>query len=397
MISPAFVDTHFHLSWTARSYVDLNLKDAKSVDDVLERVREVDERGGTYGGWIIGSLLHFKLTKQMDRELLDEVTSLPTSIATRDGHMAIANSEAIRRANVKCGHPGVECIDGKPTGRFYDEAMMLLRSKMPDPPMKTLLDAYKKVLDELLSNGFLEIHAMTSRWFEVEIVRTLNHKVKVIPYMRKESFIEGSPGVKLFVDGVFIYGTAMIAGHGRLITPKEEIVGWLKRGALEGFKVALHVMGDEALDIAIEAYEEAGKPKGVMRIEHAGITRDEQLEYLASEEIPVSVQPGIVESVGLELMKAYLGSLWNKFMRVKDMMEIGVKVYHGSDSPVGPWRLKEVLRYYKALSKPIDLSEVVELMRRGWEIHGERPKGLVIVSEDGEVFLGDELARTAER
>jgi hypothetical protein len=72
-------------------------------------------------------------------------------------------------------------------------------------------------------------------------------------------------------------------------------------------------------------------------------------------------------------------------MRIKDMIEVGVKVYHGSDSPVGSWKLKEVLAYYKALSKPLGLEEVVELMVRGWELHGGRPRGKVKVYEDGEV------------
>ncbi|UXD22589.1 hypothetical protein IPA_06495 [Ignicoccus pacificus DSM 13166] len=394
---PAFVDTHFHLSWTARSNIELNLKEVKTVKEVLEKVKEEDERGGTYGGWIIGSLLYFKIGRSLNRWLLDEVTSLPTSIATRDGHMAIANSKAIEIANVKCGHPGVECEEGVPTGRFFDDAMLLLRSKMPDPPVKKLYQAYRKVLDELYRNGFLQIHAMTSRWFEWEIVKKMGHKVEVIPYMRSDSFVRGAPGVKLFVDGVFLYGTAMVNGKGRLMTPKEEIVKWLKRAEEENFKVALHVMGDEALDLVIEAYEEAGKPKGRMRIEHAAVTRDDQLEYLAEEEIPVSVQPGIVDSVGLEDMKALLGPLWNRFMRVKDMMEYGVKVYHGSDSPVGPWRLKDVLKYYKALSKPLDLEEVVKLMSTGWEIHGGEPRAYVEVLDDGEVIVGDELARKAER
>ncbi len=378
----AFVDTHFHLSWTARSLIELNLKDAKSVSDVLERVKEEAERGGTYGGWIIGSLLHYKIARYLTKEMLDEVSDLPVSIATRDGHMAVANSEAIKRAGIRCGREGVECIDGEPTGRFFDDAMLLLRAKMPDPPIGRLREAYKRVLDELKENGFLQIHAMTSRWLEIEIVKSLKHEVEVIPYMRKEAFVNDSPGVKLFVDGVFLYGTAMVNGKGRLITPYEEIVKWFKRAKEEGFKVALHVMGDEALDLVFKAYLEAGKPKGALRIEHAGITRDEQLEFLAEEGIPVSVQPGIVESVGLEDMKALLGPLWNKFMRVKDMIEYGVKVYHGSDSPVGPWKLKEVVKYYKALSKPVDVDEVIELMVKGWELHGTRPKGKVRVRED---------------
>ncbi|ALU12608.1 hypothetical protein EYM_05665 [Ignicoccus islandicus DSM 13165] len=381
-----FVDTHFHLSWTARSLLELNLKECSTVECVLSKVREESERGGTYGGWVIGSLLHYKLAKAITKELLDEVSDKPVSIATRDGHMAVVNSKAIEISGVDCSYSGVECVEGVPTGRLYEDAMLLVRRKMPDPPIGKLVGAYKAVLDDLYSNGFLQIHAMTSRWLEWELVKSLNHKVHVIPYMRKEAFVKGSPGIKLFADGVLIYGTALMNGKGRKLIDERELSQWLIRGKEEGFRVAVHAMGDEAIDLVIRAYEMAGKPKRVLRIEHAAITRDDQLEYLASEGIEVSVQPGIMESVGVEEFKSILGPNWKRFMRVRDMIELGVKVYHGSDSPVGPWRLKEVFKYYKLLPKPVDdLETVLKLMSSGWEIHGERPSGELEVTDDLEV------------
>ncbi len=393
MRTEPFVDTHFHLSWTARSLLELNLKDCATVSCVLERVRECNERGGTYGNWIIGSLLSYKLAKAIDRELLDQVSDLPVSLATRDGHMAVVNTKAMEIAGVNCSQEGVECVDGSPTGRLYEDAMLIVRRRMPDPPMKDLLWAYRTVLDELYSNGFFQIHAMTSRWFEWEIVKSLNHRVMVIPYMRREAFVEGSPGVKLFADGVIVHGTALIGGRGRKLISKEELARWISRGKREGFRVAVHAMGDGALDLIIDAYEKAGKPKRVLRIEHAAIARDDQLEYLASEGIEVSVQPGIMGSVGVEELREMLGPNWKLFMRVRDMLETGVKVYHGSDSPVGEWRLKEVFKYYKLLPKPVDdLETVLQLMSKGWEIHGEKPRGEIEVTEDLEVRV-DEVLR----
>ena len=117
---------------------------------------------------------------------------------------------------------------------------------------------------------------------------------------------------------------------------------------------------------------------------------------MASEGIEVSVQPGIMESVGVEEFKSVLGPDWKRFMRVKDMLEMGVKVYHGSDSPVGPWKLKEVVKYYELLPRPIeDLEVVLNLMTSGWEVHETRPELEIEVTDDLEVRVG-EVLREAE-
>lgn len=363
-----FVDTHFHLSWSARSKIDLNLKDCKSVEEVLLRVRREAERGGTYKGWVVGTLLPLKLARSLDRFALDEASpEVPVSLATRDGHMAVANTKALKLGGVSCEDEGAECEDGKLTGRLYESAMRKLRRVIPDPDTMLLYKAFKAVLDELKDGGVVEVHSMTSRWLEMEIVNKIKHDVKVYHYVRTETYIPGAVGVKLFVDGVIVHGTAMTEGKGRLYVPLERLVAWIKKGKEEGFQVAVHVMGDEALDVVLKAFKLAGSPKRVLRIEHAALVRDDQLEPLAEAGVPVSVQPGIMEAVGVEEFKRILGNRWKEFMRVKDMLEAGVRVYGGSDHPVGPWRFEEIKKYYKLLWRPPSEEEVLKLHTSGHE------------------------------
>ncbi len=370
------VDVHFHLSWSARSKIDLNLKECKTPEDVFEKVREEAEKGGTYGGWIVGTLLPLWLGKKIDRKLLDEASpKIPVSIATRDGHMAIANTVALEKGGIKCGMDGVECVNGQPTGRLYEEAMRVLRRVMPDPEPSKLFTAFKEVLDELWEGGVRQIHTMSSRWLEMEIVKKIGHKLQVFPYVRPESLVEGVTGVKLFADGVIVHGTAKTGGRGKLYLSEEELVGWLKRGKEEGFQVAVHVMGDEALDFVLDCFEKAGRPKKVLRIEHAALVRDDQLERLSRLNVPVTVQPGIMEAVGVEEFKNILGDKWRIFMRVKDFLDYGIRVYGGSDHPVGPWRLEEIVKYYKQLWKPPSEEEIVEIHSKGWELVGVKPEG----------------------
>ena len=357
------------MSWSARSKIDLNLKDCRSVEDVFVKVKREAERGGTYSGWIVGTLLPLPLAKKVDRELLDEASpNLPVSIATRDGHMAIANTKALELGKLRCGQEDVECVDGKPTGRLYEEAMRRLRKVMPDPSPSRLYAAFREVLDELWEGGVGQIHSMSSKWLEMEIVNKIKHKVEVYHYVRSESYVPGAKGVKLFADGVIVHGTAKTDGKGKLYLTQEELVSWIRKGKEEGFQVAVHVMGDEALDFVLEAFKKAGNPKRVLRIEHAALVRDDQLEPLAEAGVPVTVQPGIMEAVGVEEFKKILGNKWKMFMRAKDFLEHGIKVYGGSDHPVGPWRLEEVKKYYKELWRPLSDEEILKLHTTGWEI-----------------------------
>ncbi len=363
-----YVDTHFHLSWAARTKVDLDLSRCKDPSCVYEEVRKCAKNGGTYGNWIVGTLLHFKVAKEITLEELDEASmNLPTSIATRDGHMAVANSKALKLAGVDCSIPDVECLDGKPTGRVYESAMQLLRKVMPDPSPSTLLKAFKEVMDELYDYGFIRIHTMSSRWLEYEIIKKIRHPLEVWPYMRPESFVKEAKGVKLFIDGVFIHGTAMTEGKGRLYTKPEVLKKWLIKAREESFKVAVHVMGDEALDLVLDVYESVDAP-GTLRVEHAALVRDDQLGRLAKLRVPVTVQPGIMEGAGVEELKKIIGNRWREFMRVMDFIDYGIPVYAGSDHPVGPWKLEDVCKYYQLLWRPVPCEIVKELYRRGKEL-----------------------------
>ncbi len=363
-----YVDVHFHLSWAARTKIDLNLSQCKDTACVYEEVEKCAKRGGTYGNWIVGTLLHFKVAKKIELEELDRASmGFPTSIATRDGHMAIANSKALKLANIDCSNPDVECEGSKPTGRIYEGAMQLLRKVMPDPSPSALFSAFKDVMDELFDYGFIRIHTMSARWLEYEIVKKIRHPLEVWPYMRPESFISEAKGVKLFIDGVFVHGTAMTRGRGRLYTRPEELRKWLIKAKNEGFKVAVHVMGDEALDLVLDVYESV-EAYGVLRIEHAALVRDDQLERLSKLRVPVTVQPGIIEGAGLDELKRLIGNRWKEFMRVMDFIDYGIQVYAGSDHPVGPWKIEEVCKYYQLLWRPVPCDLVRELYRKGREL-----------------------------
>ncbi|NPA85726.1 MAG: amidohydrolase family protein [Crenarchaeota archaeon] len=365
------VDSHFHLSWTARSKIDLNLRDAKDINEVYSKVKAEAEKGGTYSGWIVGTLLPIRLAKLIDRDLLDEASpTLPVSLATRDGHMAVVNSKALEMGKLDCRVEGVECEGGRPTGRIYEEAMRRLRKVMPDPDVRALFRAFKEVLDELREGGVRQVHSMSSRWLEIKLVEELNHEVEVYHYTPSGGPLEGAVGVKLFADGVIVHGTARTDGRGKLYLSAAELASWLRKAKSEGFQVAVHVMGDEALDMVMSAFRKAEVPSRVLRIEHAALVRDDQLEPLAELGVPVTVQPGIMEAVGVEEFKKLLGNKWKMFMRVKDFLEHRIKVYGGSDHPVGPWRLEEIKRYYRELWRPPTEEEIMRLHTTGWELVG---------------------------
>ncbi len=73
-------------------------------------------------------------------------------------------------------------------------------------------------------------------------------------------------------------------------------------GHRAGWQMALHAIGDAALDLAIEAFEkaQAAQPRADARhrIEHGGAIRDDQLVRLAQLGVIVVSQPSFVYDFG---------------------------------------------------------------------------------------------------
>lgn len=112
---------------------------------------------------------------------------------------------------------------------------------------------------------------------------------------------------------------------------REELIRITEKARSLGLDVAIHAIGDKALDVALDVFETTGFPG---RIEHASLVRDDQLERVKNLKVRLSVQPHfiisdwwIVERVGEERVK------W--VYRFKDLMKVA-ELGFSTDSPIEP-------------------------------------------------------------
>ena len=105
----------------------------------------------------------------------------PLWIFRLDGHMALANSLALRQAGVDADTPDVaggEIIrdeDGRPTGILKDNAMALVEAAIPVPTERQLEGYLDAAMQYVAANGVTTVHDMYDSvgngWLGIETYR----------------------------------------------------------------------------------------------------------------------------------------------------------------------------------------------------------------------------------
>jgi len=326
-VCPGFTDSHLHFLDGGQRLASVQLRDAKTPEEFIKRVKEYTQtiKPGT---WIIGGDWDHKNWggELPDRSWIDDITpENPVWISRLDGHMALANSLALKLANLNdsvnniAGGVYVRDKNGSLTGILKDNAMYKIESIIPDYDDEMLLRFLDAANEYVLSNGVTSVHNMGS-WNDVRIFEKAreNNKLKVrifsaVPInthkqlkQRKENKGWGDEWVKLgglkgFLDGSLGSHTAlMFEGYtdkpkdsGLLVTTEQQMYEYVKAGDEFGAQSIIHAIGDKANNIALNIYEkvknEHGKRDRRFRIEHA--------QHLLSTDIPRFSELSVIASM----------------------------------------------------------------------------------------------------
>ncbi|MEO6850297.1 MAG: amidohydrolase family protein, partial [Mucilaginibacter sp.] len=138
-VYPGFIDAHSHFYAYGLSLQEVKLFDIKSWDAVVDSVNSFSKRNTD--GWIIGRGWDqniWKVKQFPDKAKLDSLFPVRPILLTRvDGHAAIANQAALNIAGIKPGQTisggEIETIKGKLTGVLVDNAVGIVKRKIPDP------------------------------------------------------------------------------------------------------------------------------------------------------------------------------------------------------------------------------------------------------------------------
>ena len=334
LVLPGFIDSHTHFLNGGLSLLSLQLREAKSQQEFIARIKERAKQIGQ-GEWIQnGDWDHqqFNPPELPCREWIDSVTpNNPVCVNRHDGHMILANSLALQIAGISKSTPSPEGGEilkdpetGEPTGILKDAAMGLVTKHIPEPSFDEKIRAAEAALQHAAECGVTSVHDMadssnfeiyqdllkkeklTSRIFlyiplsDVDLYSRLFLKT---PFGNEDLKIGGLKG---FIDGSLGSSTALFFEP---YTDNSNLVGLLSsdmfpEGIMErrimaadkaGLQVAIHAIGDKANAIILDIYEKAIAQNGPRdrrwRIEHAQHLRPAEIERIGKLGIIASVQP----------------------------------------------------------------------------------------------------------
>jgi hypothetical protein len=152
--------------------------------------------------------------------------------------------------------------------------------------------------------------------------------------------------VKVFSDGSLIGRTAAMLSdyadepgtRGFLLAEADHLTGHIVDAHRAGWQVAVHAIGDAAVDLVLDAVEQAQRrhhrPDPRHRIEHAGIVNDAQIARMAALGVIPVPQGMFVEEIGDGMLAALGEERAHLLYRQRSFLDAGIELPGSSDCPV---------------------------------------------------------------
>ena len=325
-IYPGFIDAHAHFIGYGESLFSVDLYDAKSFDEVVERVQKfvADHPNET---WIRGrgwDQNKFPGKAFPSNEKLNALfPNQPVLLERVDGHAYIANAKALEIAGVK---PNQQITGGtfetknkKLTGILIDNAGEFVASKIPYPSKEQIERWLMAAQEKCFAQGLTTITECGISYRAVDLLDTLqkegklNMRLYVMLTDTKENYdryLSRGPYKtdKLFVHGFKVYADGALGSRGAcLLQPYNDRPNWYgfllsnpahfdSVAALlanTDFQMCTHAIGDSANREILNVYNKylKGKNDKRWRIEHAQIINAADLNLFGSASVIPSVQP----------------------------------------------------------------------------------------------------------
>jgi len=387
-VIPGFNDAHLHFVPGGEQLSLVDLRSSQSPEEFAQRIKDYAAKLKE-GEWITGGRWdheNWKPANLPTRQLIDKVAPKnPVFVNRLDGHMAVANSLALKLAGVDKNTkdvPGgviVRDANGEPTGVLKDAAMELVFRVIPartfeqrladaeaatnyaaslgvtsaqDMQANQNLSVYQKLLDEGKLKTRLYAGADLSDWKSRAHVG-IRHAFGG-PMLRTGT-------LKGYGDGSLGSSTAwffepyadMPSTSGVPSAEMPQLYEHVSAADKNGLQVMIHAIGDRTNATVLDIYERVEKEDGPsdrrFRIEHAQHLRVSDIPRFAKLGVVASMQPVHLTDDGRWAEKR-LGKERLKGTYVfKSLLASGAHVAFGTDWSVAP--LNPLFGIYAAVTR----------------------------------------------
>lgn len=393
-VTPGFIDAHAHTVWFGLTLVELDVSPARTIDELYDLVA-AHAADTPEGEWVVGAGFNQMNIDNVypDPHRLNEAAGgRPVWIKHTSGHACVIDQKAIEitgvRDHLQDGIDGGRIVvdaEGEPTGLLEEQAMSLVQNVMLPYPLEKIEEAIAAASRHYVTEGVTSVTdaGIAGGWIghspqefaayqRALAAGTLLTRHQVMPesstltdlgeadtvgaFTGFNAGIASGLGndrlqlgpVKFFLDGSILGATARMSeeyhhcagSHGYYQGDRSEIRDRALAAGRAGWSLAMHAVGDEAVDLAIEIAgtlrSEGIEPSIMHRVEHGGVVRPEQVDALAEVHLPILGQPYFITVYG-DGMRRFIGDEradWS--FRSKSFLDAGLPLALTSDRPVAP-------------------------------------------------------------
>lgn len=394
LIMPGFHDFHLHIMFSALSLTSINLFEARSAQEVAAKVLEFSKECPEEG-WIIGmqwdaGYWHDK--QEPHYRILDAVIpDRPVVLFHAEGHYTWVNSKAMELAGVteEIRDPDFGRYErdknGLLTGILYEEAQQIVLKealRLTQNKKETILKEFLRLLSQYGITSVNDLFAPIDDFLQdYDLFEKLDKQGELTTRFHITPELDGNldkaqilrnkyvskklqfSGLKQFVDGTVTGHTAYflkpysdqldICGHPAL--DPEVLIDRVVKADELGFRIRFHAIGDAAIRLALDAFEEAvrknGKRDSRHTIEHIEVIDSDDIERFSKLGVIASMQPDHMAASSREVYSSIIGPEREKnVFLTKSLLNTGTSLALGTDFPVSI-SLNPMRQIYTAITR----------------------------------------------
>ncbi|MEX6701801.1 amidohydrolase [Peribacillus frigoritolerans] len=394
LIMPGFHDFHLHIMFSALSLTSINLFEARSAQEVAVKVLEFSKECPEEG-WIIGmqwdaGYWHDK--QEPHYRILDAVIpDRPVVLFHAEGHYTWVNSKAMELAGVteEIRDPDFGRYErdknGLLTGILYEEAQQIVLKealRLTQNKKETILKEFLRLLSQYGITSVNDLFAPIDDFLQdYDLFEKLDKQGELTTRFHITPELDGNldkaqilrkkyvskklqfSGLKQFVDGTVTGHTAYflkpysdqldICGHPAL--DPEVLIDRVVKADELGFRIRFHAIGDAAIRLALDAFEEAvrknGKRDSRHTVEHIEVIDSDDIERFSKLGVIASMQPDHMAASSREVYSSIIGPEREKnVFLTKSLLNTGASLALGTDFPVSI-SLNPMRQIYTAITR----------------------------------------------
>ncbi len=379
-VTPGLIDAHCHLSAVGllgTTYVDLSWPAVYTIQDLQDKFQERIAVTPA-GEWVVGSgWLTFE-GRYLNKHDLDPISpNHPLFAINMGGHMAAVNSLALEMAGVTpstpdpgngrflredsgdlsgvvLNHPAMDYFRRLWPADFlnlsvYENSVLSPQARFASMGVTSFQDNYARDLERvqayfnIAQRGDMTIRGQVMN--VLEYIQELDGRIDTLEAMKVENDYMHLGGGKFQVDGALECAFTNephdgIAWNISIWKPRDlnEAVAAFHDA---GYQVSMHTVGDAALDMALDAIENAMNRNPRLdprhRIEHSVLNSDDALQRTKDLGVIISTQPTLIRAFGDATERIMGAERAQRMIPTRTWLNMGIPLCLSSDAPSMPW------------------------------------------------------------